>query len=236
MKRSNLNFVMFTAVMTLAVTSSVFAGFIGVLDGVNGNSTFEDAPAPANVSLYAPGDSADPGTYLWQEIGGVNARVFRDAINSNAALIGSSATTNYTVQLDTGISIEALTDYELTVDLGFYTNTYDPARQFSYNVELGTLNNDVFTQLANGSGSVVQTQHFNIGPSGSVVVTLSTDMVVSGDNLAIRLSRTGGYAPAGTELGRYGGFDNVVLTATPEPATVALLAIGSAICGLRRKK
>lgn len=234
MKKEMSKVVLLAVVMMVSATPA-FATFIGALDGVSPDSIFENAPV-GTTSLYAPGDSADPGTYGWKEVAGANARIFRDNSTANAALIGASASTNYTVQIDTLTAIVASTTYELLVDLGFYANTYTTSRRFDYSIEFGTLSGGVFTQLAIDSGTVIQTQHFGVGASDSTTLTFVTGATVSGDNIAVRLSRTGGYIEPGTttELGRWAGFDNVIL-AIPEPATIIILGIGT-ILGFRRKR
>ncbi len=172
--------------------SMLNAGTVGVLDGVDGNSTFEDA----TTTVALPNASYD-----WTVTSGV-ARVFYNAANSGIISAGSQDSL-YTVQLDTGVSIEADRIYNLLVDIGFFTTS--AAGTGDYKVEIGTLNGGIFTLLDSYISSTEWNSQFDSAPSDVAHLTYLSGATVSGDSVAVRLSRTGGSV-------NWMGFDNVVLT------------------------
>lgn len=164
------------------------AGSVGVLDGQSDSSAFE-------------GGTTNLPAYGWTEVSG-EARVFD---SGNAGLIhATTSAAPYTVSFDTGVAISPNREYHLRCDTGFFTTEGAAGNGGSYAIELGTLSGESFTALAQDAGTNVWRRHLGAGPSGLGYVSYVSGATVSGDNLAVRLARTGG-------TGNWFGFDNVKL-------------------------
>ena len=147
------------------------------------------------------------------------------------ALIGQGTSDTFTAEQVLGTAIAANTAYDLAVDIGFMQSTGGITGD--YKIELGTSNGGTFSVLATLDSTLFQsvTSEFFLtdGNALTVNVLLETGATVSGDDLAIRLSKE--------DTTTFFGFDKVELTQAivPEPATMSLLALGG-VAMLRRRK
>ena len=162
----------------------------------------------------------------WTEVSGSTASDEARGFTGGGfrAAIGMQATDTFTLEQVLDATIAPGTEYTLSVDIGFMQSGAGVTGD--YLIELGTSNGGVFTALATLDSMLTQTvvSEFNIsaGNATTVDLVLGTGAVVSGDNLAIRLTKE--------DATTFFGFDKVELTAVPfvpEPASLIL-----AICGM----
>ncbi len=205
--------------------------YVGNLDGTSLQSTFYDSALGGNVD-----DTNLPGG--WLEFQG-NTRVFGNlaAAGPGYGVISADANkANFSILYDTQTPIQANTEYLLTTEIGFATLTGSSPIAGNFRLEIGTWDGANFTSLAANSGAVsFISSGFESGASGITALNLTTGTLVSGQNVAVRLSRIDG----GTA--NWQGFDNVILRAAPVPEPNAFIMFVSMLLGLlayawRRKK
>lgn len=197
-----------------------FAAYIAPLDGTSQASTFE----------Y--GQTADLPLLGWINVSGT-ARIF-DSTDFNGVIIHrSQARADYAVQHTTSTSVEPLTRYTLSLQMGFAgAGTTSWA---DYELQLGTVDgSNVFTPLDSETGTVPYGNNItqpNWNPTTASLV-VETGSVVSGDPLAVRWAQTD-RDPAGVS---WFGFDNVILEVEPIPEPGALLLLPAAALVVSRRR
>lgn len=152
-----------------------------------------------------------------------------DGTNDTALI--ATATGNYSTEKDLGFAILPNTTYTLSLKAGFYSSTAGNAGTFKYS--LGTGTGVAFTALSpESTASLTQatTSQYFFGAGNNVALpdlVFTTGAIVSSDNLVIHLRGEGS---------SFQGFDNIVLTAVPEPSSAALLGLASLTLLRRRRK
>ena len=166
----------------------------------------------------------------WTEISSASARGFFGS--PNRGLIGDGVGDTFSAEQILGASIATNTAYSLTVDIGFMQS--GAGITGDYLIQLGTSNSGIFTMLAELDSSLTQTSTGEFfmadGNTSQVQIDLETGEVVSGDQLAIRLTKE--------DTATFFGFDEVGLTfaAVPEPSSAALFGLGGLALALRRRR
>jgi hypothetical protein len=200
---------------------SVFGASVGNLDGTHPDSTFEGL---STQSLPAQG---------WSNVTGA-AQIFQ---STNTAIIGTTSFDPYTVQYNTGVSLQPNSTYTLSFRMGYFSG---PATgNANYTFEIGTLNGLFFTQLFSKSDtSVPYSGAFSASGSNSITASFdyTTGSSVGSDPIAVRWAQTN--TSSGAD---FFGFDNVILNVSPipEPSTYAALVGAFALVGtaiVRRRK
>jgi len=167
----------------------------------------------------------------WTEVSGATSNDDARGFSSNGfrSLIGFQVSDTFTAEQVTGAFIQANTQYSMTVDIGFMQSG---AGTGDYLLELGTSNGGVFTMLAELDSTLEQvvSSEYNIslGNAAEVEVLLNTGATVSGDALAIRLTKE--------DATTFFGFDEVVLTHAPIPEPSATWLAALATLGLLRRR
>jgi hypothetical protein len=198
-------------ILLFGIGSALGQGFIGGLNGVSNSSRFDPG---VNQALPAQG---------WVNISGT-AQVFDGAGGNGAMIHLNNGFANYTVQYDTGVAIQPSTTYTLSLNMGFIAGISGGSANYSF--QLGTLNGGIFTGLGSPeTGTVNYLGNLSLGVvSGSDQQVFVSGGSVSGDNLAVRWAQTLNPGPSD-----FFGFDDVTLSAVPEPSSCGLAA-GFAFC------
>jgi hypothetical protein len=181
------------------------------------NGSFEDPDTAGGE--YDNGLGGFPG---WTEVGGSatsgHQKIITSALASDGVQIAQIRGL-WTV-LDTSGITQILTD---TFEAGTYKLTFD-------GVSLGGTN--AKAMILAGS-DIIASDTFDLGAemaAYSVLVTLDGSEAAIGQTIGIRLQNYAGGGGAANLI----GFDNVRMDIVPEPATMALLALGGLF--LRRRK
>lgn len=186
-----------TRTYTVTVTRevSLTETYIGSLDGVSQQSTFETGAVTALPTLG------------WTAVSG-SAQVF-DA--GNGAIIGTSPFGAYQVQYVTGTAVQPNTLYRLRVNMGYLSGGAGNGTGY-YEMQIGTMSGGVFTPLGSETGFVFYEGNMNAGVTTGALLNVRTGSGVSGDPLAVRWAVTGN---GGRE---FFGVDDVTLAiVTNEP-------------------
>lgn len=195
----------------LAITGGALAArpvsgavFVGALDGASNSSVFEVGSA---TPLPSQG---------WIDIAGAG-QIFDIGAGNGALIQGTDGFQNYTVQFDTGVTLQPNTTYTLSADLGFVAGT--SGGQASYTFQIGLVDEGNFIGLGTAdSGTVVYQGNLFSG----VVSAIAQQTYFSGaggqpGTIAVRFAQTANGGPSD-----YFGMDNVTMTAVPEPHEYAL--------------
>ena len=178
---------------------TIVSSFIGNLNGVSTNSTFETGTV---VALPSQG---------WTNV--LDTGLVYDGAGGNGALVHtiSGPYANYQVQHDTAVALQPSTTYTLHFDMGYLAGL--TGGNSGYSFQLGALNGGIFTGL--GSAVTGNAPYAGNLTAGSVSAQTNQVFVTGGSvpigSLAVRWAQT---SSLGGGTSDFFGFDNVTLLAT----------------------